>query len=340
VDKRRKSAENSPQQTGSPRKGAAELRLNDASFDQNTLAAKFKAGLMQAGPPAQPAERGNTDPERERNTASSGSQDKSHGPSPSFPGGNLPEHHFKKRYFNEEFQRQQQKETERERPAQQEQSSRQTGEQGRPEQRQIVVDQSRGPPAGYDQRRPGMQDIRDQRYDQAMRVQYEQSRGGARSHHQDQSSRPHPDQSRQDPPRHPQEVQRGAQVPEQGRHQDQRMYQDSRRGHYDPRHSVPVDQRHHDPRGQHGDNRPRPQMYPGQGYPDRPPQREYQERSEYPNPRQLHPDQYRHRGPPPAGAGQQGYPGHPYPNPQMMQAMFRHQQMMYGNRPPPPPPNK
>ena len=35
-------------------------------------------------------------------------------PSPSAPtlhGGNLPEHHFKKRYFNEEYQRQQQKET-------------------------------------------------------------------------------------------------------------------------------------------------------------------------------------------------------------------------------------
>merc|ERR1719318_854063 len=32
VDKRRKSAENSPQQSGSPRKGAADLRLNDASF--------------------------------------------------------------------------------------------------------------------------------------------------------------------------------------------------------------------------------------------------------------------------------------------------------------------
>ena len=31
---------------------------------------------------------------------------------PSFPGGNLPEHHFKKRYFNVEYQRQQ-KETER-----------------------------------------------------------------------------------------------------------------------------------------------------------------------------------------------------------------------------------
>ena len=49
LDKRRKSAENSPQQnnTGSPRKGAADLRLNDASFDPNIMAQKFKAGLMQ-----------------------------------------------------------------------------------------------------------------------------------------------------------------------------------------------------------------------------------------------------------------------------------------------------
>ena len=50
VDKRRKSAENSPQQVGSPRKGASDLRINDASFDSSSLAAKFKAGLMQAGP--------------------------------------------------------------------------------------------------------------------------------------------------------------------------------------------------------------------------------------------------------------------------------------------------
>ena len=49
LDKRRKSAENSPNQTGSPRKGAADLRLNDASFDPNILAQKFKAGLMQGG---------------------------------------------------------------------------------------------------------------------------------------------------------------------------------------------------------------------------------------------------------------------------------------------------
>ena len=50
MDKRRKSAENSPQQTGSPRKGASDLRLNDASFDSSSLAAKFKAGLLQGGP--------------------------------------------------------------------------------------------------------------------------------------------------------------------------------------------------------------------------------------------------------------------------------------------------
>merc|ERR1719300_1817277 len=31
---------------------------------------------------------------------------------PSLSGGNLPEHHFKKRYFHEEYQRHQQKETE------------------------------------------------------------------------------------------------------------------------------------------------------------------------------------------------------------------------------------
>jgi len=341
VDKRRKSAENSPQQSGSPRKGAADLRLNDASFDQNTLAAKFKAGLEQAGPPRPPPERRTA--ETERNTAS-GSQDKSQGPSPSFPGGNLPEHHFKKRYFNEEYQRQQQKETEQVRPGSQEQAMRQqAGElQKRPDQRQMGPDQSRGqPPPGYDQRRPGMQDIRDPRYDQAMRAQYDQSRGSARPH-QDQGPRPpHPDQSRQDPSRHLDAQRGGSQpVPDQGRHQDQRMYQDSRRGHYDQqRHPGPGDQRQLDPRSQHGaDPRQRPQMYPGQGYPDRQTQRDYPERSDYPNPRQL-PDQYRHRGPAPAGA-QQGYPRHPYPDPQIMQAMYRHQQMMYGNRPPPPPPNK
>lgn len=95
VDKRRKSAENSPQQAGqhgSPRKtGASDLRLTDASFDPNSLAAKFKAGLMQGqgGP----------------------SQDKPNPSGPTLHGGNLPEHHFKKRYFNEEYQRQQQKET-------------------------------------------------------------------------------------------------------------------------------------------------------------------------------------------------------------------------------------
>ena len=49
LDKRRKSAENSPNQTGSPRKGATDLRLTDASFDPNILAQKFKAGLMQGG---------------------------------------------------------------------------------------------------------------------------------------------------------------------------------------------------------------------------------------------------------------------------------------------------
>ena len=47
VDKRRKSAGNSPQQTGSPKKSNSDLRINDASFDSNSLAAKFKAGLMQ-----------------------------------------------------------------------------------------------------------------------------------------------------------------------------------------------------------------------------------------------------------------------------------------------------
>ena len=93
VDKRRKSAENSPKQTGSPRKGASELRLNDASFDSSSLAAKFKAGLMQGGGPGP-------------------SQEKPSHSGPAYPGGNMPEHHFKKRYFNEEYQRQQQKETE------------------------------------------------------------------------------------------------------------------------------------------------------------------------------------------------------------------------------------
>ena len=48
VDKRRKSAENSPQQSGSPRKSNSELRISDAAFDSSSLAAKFKAGLMQA----------------------------------------------------------------------------------------------------------------------------------------------------------------------------------------------------------------------------------------------------------------------------------------------------
>ena len=50
VDKRRKSQENSPQQTGSPRKpGPADLRLTDSAFDPGSLAAKFKAGLLQVG---------------------------------------------------------------------------------------------------------------------------------------------------------------------------------------------------------------------------------------------------------------------------------------------------
>jgi len=335
VDKRRKSAENSPQQSGSPRKGATDLRLNDASFDQNTLAAKFKAGLEQAGPARHQPDR--RPPETEKSTGSGGagsSQDKSQGggPSPSFPGGNLPEHHFKKRYFNEEYQRQQQKETEQGRPGSQELNTRAGDHQKRTEQRQHGPEQGRAVQSqGYDQRRSGMQDMRDPRYDQAMRAQYDQARSGSRSHHQDQRQS-HSDQSRQDPARHI-DTQRGGsqQVSDQGRHQDQRMYQDSRRGHYEQ-------QRQHDARGQHTDPRQRPQMYPGQGYPDRQGQREYPERNEYPNPRQL-PDQYRHRGPAPSG--QQGYPRHPYTDPQLMQAMYRHQQqMMYGNRPPPPPPSK
>ena len=119
LDKRRKSAENSPNQTGSPRKGAADLRLNDASFDPNILAQKFKAGLMQGGgsgggaSPAVSLHNVRSPPTiinviinfifQEKPSMSAG---------PSFPGGNLPEHHFKKRYFNEEYQRQQ-KETER-----------------------------------------------------------------------------------------------------------------------------------------------------------------------------------------------------------------------------------
>merc|ERR1719382_858302 len=98
LDKRRKSAENSPNQTGSPRKGAADLRLNDASFDPNILAQKFKAGLMQGG-----GSSGGNSAVNDKPPMAAG---------PSFPGGNLPEHHFKKRYFNEEYQRQQ-KETER-----------------------------------------------------------------------------------------------------------------------------------------------------------------------------------------------------------------------------------
>jgi len=329
VDKRRKSAENSPQQSGSPRKGAADLRLNDSSFDQNTLAAKFKAGLEQAGPARHPPDR--RPAETDRSGGSGGSQEKPQGgPSPSFPGGNLPEHHFKKRYFNEEYQRQQQKETEQGRPSSQEQNMRGGEQQKRTEQRQLGPDQGRGVPSqGYEQRRSGMQELRDPRYDQAMRAQYDQARGGARPHQDQRQS--HPDQSRQDQARHI-EHQRGGsqQVPDQGRHQDQRMYQDSRRGHFD--------QQRHDPRSQHTDPRQRPQMYSGQGYQDRQGQREFSDRNEYPNPRQL-PDQYRHRGPAPSG--QQGYPRHPYPDPQMMQAMYRHQQqMMYANRPPPPPPSK
>merc|ERR1719471_1788841 len=106
LDKRRKSAENSPQQnnTGSPRKGAADLRLNDASFDPNIMAQKFKAGLMQG-------ERGGGGAPP-HSTAASHNDKPPMAAGPSFPGGNLPEHHFKKRYFNEEYQRQQ-KETER-----------------------------------------------------------------------------------------------------------------------------------------------------------------------------------------------------------------------------------
>jgi len=331
VDKRRKSAENSPQQSGSPKKGAAELRLNDASFDQNTLAEKFKAGLMQAGPPPPPPDRRNNSNERDR-ASSSGIQDKAQGPSSSFPGGNLPEHHFKKRYFNEEYQRQQQRETEQVRLMSQETPGNQAAEQpSRSDYRQQNSEQGRGPPgSNYDPRRA--EQTRDQRYDQAIRAQFEQSRGG-RPHHSEPSNR-HLEQSRQDPARIDGSRVPPSQASNQGRHQDQRMYQDSRRVHYDQQRHV--DQRHHDPRSQHLDTRQRPQMYPGQSFPERQAQKDYSDRADYSSSRQ-HPDQYRHRGPPPSG--QQGYPGHPYQNPQIMQAMYRHQ-MMYGSRPPAPPPNK
>ena len=136
VDKRRKSAENSPQQSGSPRKGAADLRLNDSSFDQNTLAAKFKAGLEQAGPARHPPDRRPV--ETERSGSSGGSQEKPQcGPSPRFPSANLPEHRFKKTYSNEEYQRQQQEETEPGKPGNQEQSMKGEEQQKRTGKREI-----------------------------------------------------------------------------------------------------------------------------------------------------------------------------------------------------------
>jgi len=335
VDKRRKSAENSPQQVGSPRKGAADLRLNDASFDQNTLAAKFKAGLMQAAATPASTDKRHID-ERERSSAS-GSQEKPHGPSPNFPGGNLPEHHFKKRYFNEEYQRQQQRETEQSRTSNKEQAIRHES-QSRPEPRPSNSELGRGPvqqQIGFDQRRHDARES--QRFEQHMRPQYDQSRSSS-------SGRPpHPDQARQEHSSRHLESQRSGsyQNSDHGRHPDQRMYQEARRGHFEQQGRGHMDPRLHDPRSQHGEGRQRPQMYSNQGYPDRQSQRDYNERDDYRSSR--HPqEQYRSRGPAPSGvSGQQGYPGHHYPNPQIMQAMYRHQQMMYGNRPPPPqPPNK
>ena len=109
---------------------------NDSSFDQNTLAAKFKAGLDQAGPACYPPGRGLVGTERSGSIG--GSQEKPQGClSPSFPCGNLSEHCFKKRDFYEEYHRQQQEETEQGRPSNQEQSMKGEEQQKRTGKREI-----------------------------------------------------------------------------------------------------------------------------------------------------------------------------------------------------------
>jgi hypothetical protein len=110
VDKRRKSTENSPAH-GSPRKesgkgSGSDIRmLQDSNpFDQQTLAMKFKAGLMQGGDPGgmkgkdgmgRGVDYGGAYPPNSKSAEQN------------LPGENLPEHHFKKKYFNQEYQRQQ-----------------------------------------------------------------------------------------------------------------------------------------------------------------------------------------------------------------------------------------
>ena len=111
-------------------------RWNDSSSNQNTLAAKFKAGLEQAGPARHPPDKRLV--ETERSGSSGGSQEKPQcGPSPRFPIANLPEHRSKKTYFNEEYQRQQQEETEPGKPGNQEQSMKGEEQQKRTGKREI-----------------------------------------------------------------------------------------------------------------------------------------------------------------------------------------------------------
>merc|ERR1719481_430208 len=118
VDKRRKSAENSPVQDGtSPRKVASDLRLQESA---DSMAMKFKAGLMGAG--TNPGEDRRREEEDKRRRDIQAEKDRDRGrqdrdrskdrereidTNSSFPGDKLPEHHFKKKYFNAEFQRQQ-----------------------------------------------------------------------------------------------------------------------------------------------------------------------------------------------------------------------------------------
>jgi len=146
VDKRRKSAENSPVQDGnSPRKGASDLRLPES---QDSMAKKFKAGLL-AG-----------------EGTSGRRDDKEHS---SFPGDKLPEHHFKKKYFNAEFQRQQGEQERREGRGREDE-----------EERRRVSQSSGGPP-------------RDHRYEQAMRAHFEgQARPPGPAGHQEQVGGPRP----------------------------------------------------------------------------------------------------------------------------------------------------
>merc|ERR1719447_228782 len=95
------------------------------------MAKKFKAGLMGG-------------------EGGSGRREDSNKEHSSFPGDKLPEHHFKKKYFNAEFQRQQGEQERREGRGREEE-----------EERRRVCSQSGGQPP------------RDHRYEQAMRAHFE-----------------------------------------------------------------------------------------------------------------------------------------------------------------------